>query len=174
MKTILPLLFIATLAIADDVKITSKKELALSAIKELAGELKTHLQAAMKGGGTINALKVCNEKAMPITEKIQKEGIALGRVSVKNRNPNNLPKEWMVQYINAFHKGEIKTPNIEVDIEGGKKGLLMPIPTAGLCLTCHGEKLAPKVATHIKKLYPEDKATGFKAGDIRGFFWAEY
>lgn len=174
MKVILPILLFSILAFANETKTMTKKELALSAIKELAGELKSHLQAAMKNGGPVNALKVCNEKAMPITEKVQKEGISLGRVSLKNRNPNNQPKEWMLEYINAFHKGEIKTANIEVDIANGKKGLLMPIPTGGLCLTCHGEKLAPSISAQIKKLYPEDKATGFKANDIRGFFWAEY
>ena len=44
------------------------------------------------------------------------------------------------------------------------------IPTAPLCLQCHGEAIAPPVAEKITKLYPEDKATGFREGDIRGAF----
>ncbi|MCB1771478.1 MAG: DUF3365 domain-containing protein, partial [Candidatus Competibacteraceae bacterium] len=44
------------------------------------------------------------------------------------------------------------------------------IPTAGLCLNCHGEKIAPEVDAELKKLYPYDKARGFREGDLRGAF----
>ncbi len=44
------------------------------------------------------------------------------------------------------------------------------IPTKGLCLTCHGKTLAEPVKATLAELYPEDKATGFKVGDIRGAF----
>lgn len=44
------------------------------------------------------------------------------------------------------------------------------IPTKGLCLTCHGEALTEPVKATLAELYPEDKATGFKVGDIRGAF----
>ena len=44
------------------------------------------------------------------------------------------------------------------------------IPTGGVCLACHGENLAQGVQETITTLYPNDKATGFKSGDIRGAF----
>jgi hypothetical protein len=44
------------------------------------------------------------------------------------------------------------------------------IPTGGLCLACHGETIDPAVAGKIAELYPEDKATGFREGDLRGAF----
>ncbi len=44
------------------------------------------------------------------------------------------------------------------------------IPTGPLCLACHGETLAAPVAEKIGELYPADKATGFREGDIRGAF----
>ncbi len=47
---------------------------------------------------------------------------------------------------------------------------MKPIPTTGLCLTCHGETLADEVSNKVKVLYPHDNATGFSLGDIRGAF----
>jgi hypothetical protein len=39
-----------------------------------------------------------------------------------------------------------------------------------LCLTCHGESLAPELAAAIARDYPGDAATGFKSGELRGAF----
>ncbi len=44
------------------------------------------------------------------------------------------------------------------------------IPTAEPCLTCHGVNVAEPVKAKLAQLYPQDQATGFKAGDIRGAF----
>ena len=39
-----------------------------------------------------------------------------------------------------------------------------------MCLNCHGEKavLAPGVQDALNKIYPDDKAVGYKEGDLRG------
>ena len=36
------------------------------------------------------------------------------------------------------------------------------------CLTCHGSEIEQDIQDELKKLYPEDKATGYQAGDLRG------
>ena len=36
------------------------------------------------------------------------------------------------------------------------------------------EACQPDVASRISELYPEDRATGFEAGDLRGIFWVEF
>ena len=43
------------------------------------------------------------------------------------------------------------------------------------CLQCHGkvDDLAPEVRDVLAKNYPQDRATGFAAGDLRGWFWVE-
>ena len=41
------------------------------------------------------------------------------------------------------------------------------------CLQCHGtpnQDIAPETLAAIQKLYPDDKATGFKLGDLRGLW----
>jgi hypothetical protein len=44
------------------------------------------------------------------------------------------------------------------------------IPTEAMCLTCHGTEISPAVLTRVNQLYPQDKAIGFKEGDLRGAF----
>ena len=60
----------------------------------------------------------------------------------------------------------------EVVMIDGKKvfRLMKAIPTAQVCTKCHGDKLMPQVATSLSELYPEDKATGYRVGQIRGAF----
>ncbi|MEX2498681.1 MAG: DUF3365 domain-containing protein [Wenzhouxiangellaceae bacterium] len=38
------------------------------------------------------------------------------------------------------------------------------------CVICHGESIAPELAETIKQLYPQDQATGFAPGELRGAF----
>lgn len=147
---------------------------ALQAIKALGGLLKNELQTASKTS-LDNALSVCHLKAMKLSQEIsEKKGIELGRVSQKNRNPLNYVKDWMKETVEKYHQGEIKSPYEVLSVSQGKKGILMPIKTQGLCLNCHGSRLSPQVSEKIKKLYPKDLAIGYKAGEIRGFFWAIY
>jgi hypothetical protein len=44
------------------------------------------------------------------------------------------------------------------------------IPTSAVCLECHGATLASGAHDVLAELYPEDCATGFSEGDIRGAF----
>lgn len=58
---------------------------------------------------------------------------------------------------------------VESDV-GKRYRFMKAIPTADLCLACHGESINPDLAAAIDKAYPDDKARGFKTGDIRGAF----
>lgn len=42
-----------------------------------------------------------------------------------------------------------------------------------MCLTCHGADLAPDVQAAIAERYPDDRATGYRTGELRGVIWAE-
>ncbi|MFT6900001.1 MAG: hypothetical protein ACJAXS_000156 [Colwellia sp.] len=47
---------------------------------------------------------------------------------------------------------------------------MKPIPTLGVCLTCHGVNLDDEITHKVKTLYPNDQAIDFKVGGIRGAF----
>ena len=141
--------------------------------------LKLELKAAMREGGPGNAIKVCKNKAPEIAADIsQKQGWRVARTSLKLRNPQNEPDAWEVKVMNDFEKRkaageEIKTLEYaEIIKSDGKKQFryMKAIPTEKVCLTCHGTEIEPEEVEALNKFYPDDKAIGFKEGDIRGAF----
>lgn len=144
-------------------------------IKEFAGQLKSRLKAAMKDGGPVNAIEVCNITAPDIASNLSNEFTwKIGRTSLKTRNASNLPDSWEAQVLRQFEQRKLSGEDIsKLDYyENTEKGFryMKAIPTQGLCLTCHGESIPEAVKVKLQELYPQDKATGFKAGDIRGAF----
>ena len=141
--------------------------------------LKLELKAAMREGGPGNAVRVCHTKAPQIAAEFsQKYGWRIGRTSLKLRNPNDAPDAWEMKVLQEFEKRKAAGEDIrtleyaEIVTTDGKKQFryMKAIPTEKVCLTCHGTEIEPEEATALKKLYPHDKATGFKEGDIRGAF----
>jgi len=102
----------------------------------------------------------------------------VGRTSLKVRNPNNAPDAWERRVLEEFEarkaRGEDvrKLEHAEIVAVNGKKRFryMKAIPTGKICLKCHGAKLDPAVAQTLEQFYPQDKARGFRVGDIRGAF----
>jgi hypothetical protein len=155
-------------------------ESAKNTIKAFGGTLKSELQTAMQSGGPINAINVCNTKAPEIAQSVSaSEQMQVSRVSLRNRNPvTGAPNEWQTQVLNDFEARKVKGEALESLVyseiveQGGQHEFrfMKAIPTEALCLTCHGTEISPAVMTRINQLYPQDKATGFKEGDLRGAF----
>jgi hypothetical protein len=59
-----------------------------------------------------------------------------------------------------------------VDLGPRGTGYVEPIYLQPLCATCHGDAVEAGLLEHIRGLYPEDEAVGFRVGDLRGLFWA--
>jgi len=152
---------------------------AKNAIAAFAEALKAELTAAMQAGGPINAIEVCNARAPAIAAAISLENeMSLSRVSLRNRNRDNAPNDWQAAVLREFEArleagedvGALTWQEV-TEADGHREFRFMKaIPTAPLCLGCHGESIAPPVAEKIAELYPNDKATGFREGDIRGAF----
>ena len=53
--------------------------------------------------------------------------------------------------------------------------MLLPIRLQPQCTMCHGPAaaIADEVRAEIAASYPDDRATGFATGDLRGWFWVE-
>ena len=144
-------------------------------VKAFGKALVTELKQALQEGGPEQAIQVCNIRAPEITDLLSKKNEwDIGRTSLKTRNQNNNPDEWEQTVLQQFeqHKQqgeEIKTlENYEETSDGFR--YMKAIPTKGLCLTCHGSEIPEPVESLLSEFYPEDKATGFKIGDIRGAF----
>jgi len=152
-----------------------------AAVKEFAASLQLELGAAIKAGGPVNAIEVCNTKAPAIAADIsKKQGWKVARTSLKVRNPKNAPDAWEAKVLKEFEarkaKGEDPTQieYSEMIMGKGKHEYrymkAIAIPANAPCLTCHGEKIEAAVDAKLKALYPQDQATGYKQGDLRGAF----
>ena len=149
-------------------------------IKQFFTQLKGELQKAMKSGGPVHAIEVCNRKAPEIAQKVSAStGWQVARTSLKNRSPANAPQPWEKKVLEEFEArkaagADVKTLDYhDVVEENGRKVFryMKAIPTGRICLKCHGgDEVSPEVAAKLKELYPTDKARGFKLGDIRGAF----
>lgn len=150
-----------------------------AAIQKFASTLQGHLQAAMKEGGPTMAIEVCRQRAPEIASDISSEtGWSVGRTSLKLRNPDNAPDDWERAVLKDFDAQRAAgVPAAELSrhevVEDGDEQVfrfMRAIPTAGLCLTCHGSELGGDIKHALERLYPEDQATGFSEGDVRGAF----
>lgn len=142
--------------------------------------LKTQLSTKISEEGLVSAIEFCNREAMVLTDSVQSvigRGILLKRTSVRTRNPVNQPDAEEIKALNQFIGQQDKAETMPAYYVSQSKinGKLYyhyfrPLLVQGLCLNCHGEtsKMNPDVYAKIKKLYPDDKATGYKDGDFRG------
>lgn len=137
------------------------------------------LKEETRKGGPGNATAVCREKA-PVMQKAvsDQSGWEIRRVSLRVRNPKSVPDDWERAVLEEFDRraaaGEsgATMEKSAVVVEGGKsvQRYMKALPTQALCMTCHGapETLDADLAEQLRKLYPDDKAVGYRPGDIRG------
>ncbi len=149
-------------------------------IKQFAGKLKGELVAAMKADGPAAAVGVCQAAAPTVTEEVNAnaKGWKIGRTALKLRNPENKPDAFELKVLQEFEKQRANGADPKklaykeiVNVDGKRVFRFMKaIPTGKVCLNCHGTEIKDDVRAQLKDLYPEDQATGFKIGDIRGAF----
>ncbi len=148
-------------------------------VAQFSERLKGELMGAMKADGPVKAIEVCNVAAPAIAGEVSKDGWTVGRTSLKLRNAKAKPDAWEKQTLEFFEAEKAKGADVAklerseiADVNGVPTFRYMKaIPTAEQpCLTCHGSNVPEPVKARLAQLYPDDQATGFKAGDIRGAF----
>jgi hypothetical protein len=159
-----------------DANVAEAKRITKAFAKDLKGALKTAIQS----GGPVSAVEACNVKAPEIAAALSADsGWDVGRTSLKLRNPEtNTPDVWEQAVLEKFEERKQAGEPVEamayteiVETNGSKTFRFMKaIPTAEVCLACHGTDITPEVAAAIDRSYPNDQARGFKVGDIRGAF----
>ena len=163
-----------------EVQITEnqKKEMRENA-SDFMVQLKNILIKQIKSEGTLSAVAVCSDTAQVLTNNFGlKKGVYIKRVSFKNRNKHSVPDEFEARILKEFEQikkeGKLNsdTEHFEIIIENDYQYLryMKPIKIGAACLKCHGneEKISTEVKELIVKKYPDDKAVGYKNGDLRG------
>lgn len=141
--------------------------------------LLANVAQAMQEKGASGAVEFCNERAIPLTDSASiLFSSHIQRMSDKNRNPHNSinskidQEAW--QEIKSMIKEDKQSKKETLKQEGDTiyyyKAITIGMPT---CLACHGEKnkdIAIETLQKIDNKYPNDKATGYQMGDLRGLW----
>jgi hypothetical protein len=138
---------------------------------------KQQLMGALKAGlaeGPDQAIDACRVEAPAIAAGLTTEQVNLGRTSHRLRNPENAGPAWATAVLQDYLGQDGDWQPRVVELPDSRTGYVEPIVMQPLCLTCHGSELAAPVASALEALYPEDRATGFAAGDLRGVFWVSF
>ncbi len=156
---------------------TQANEVALERGAELLAPFKKDLKAALVNGmqqGPAEAIGACRIEAPDIARSLSVDGVAVGRTSHRLRNAGNVAPDWAAPLLQGYLDDDGDRSPRAVPLADGRFGYVEPITVQPLCLACHGESLAPDVRRQIDELYPDDQATGFDVGDLRGIFWVEF
>ena len=151
--------------------------LARAVADSLGDELVGLVSAALDRGGPALAIHFCADSAQVRTLRHWKNGIYIRRVSERVRNVDDTPdareRRLLEQLAEALRSGTLPREVAEViRAPDGTYELqyLRPLLVQPGCLACHGDPATfePEVRAVLAKRYPEDRATGYAVGDLRG------
>ena len=144
--------------------------------------LQTALKAGLQNGGPTAAVKVCAEVAPVIAADVSAEtGVELRRISLRPRNPGAETQGDLRQRLTSLGESPIDAagqPSMINWVEGNgvdatHNSLRAIIMKDEPCARCHGTAVAEDVRAAIAKRYPDDAATGYRAGEMRGAILAK-
>lgn len=165
--------FVAPPAFANDDAILAE---ARKVATTLPPKLIVALQDEIKKAGADAAIPVCKDMAPKMAGEIsQQTGWKIKRVSLKVRNEARaIPDAWEKAALEDFDKraaaGEPPMKLEKGEKVGDEYRYVKALPVQPLCLSCHGpsENLSPGIKAALGQHYPNDRATGYSEGQIRG------
>ena len=165
--------FVAPPAFASDDAILAE---ARKVATTLPPKLIVALQDEIKKSGAEAAIPVCKDMAPKMAGEIsQQTGWKIKRVSLKARNDARaIPDAWETAALEDFDKraaaGEAPMKLEKGEKVGDEYRYVKALPVQALCLNCHGptETLSPGIKAALGQHYPNDRATGYSEGQIRG------
>uniref|UniRef100_UPI003216429E c-type heme family protein n=1 Tax=uncultured Draconibacterium sp. TaxID=1573823 RepID=UPI003216429E len=154
-------------------------------IRESGNEISGKVQAtllsnvgtAIQYGGAEHAVEFCNLKAGAIVDSLNHEfDCKITRITNKTRNAENGLSSsqemefWKIFEANTLADTVVKEANALVFYKPIRIG--MPA-----CLKCHGNTesdIDTATRQKLRKLYPNDLATGYRLNDLRGLWKIEF
>ena len=164
----------ATAVLANEPVTPPLEQEARQLAQQFVGELKPQLKKAMTEGGATHAIEVCATVAPRIADSLSAEsGWRVKRVSLKSRNASRAqPDKWEQAVLQQFDErqaaGEAAATINYGEAVNGQYRYMQAQGVEAICLTCHGEELSEPVRATLEKYYPDDWATGYSLGQVRG------
>lgn len=180
MKNALTLLFfvkfsiVGTNCVAESVDEQALTNEAQGIVKAFTGRLKPRLKRSLEEGGPAMAVEVCAGEAPQIADSLAQEtGWSVSRVSLKTRNAKRAEAdEWERAMLQTFdQRAEAGEPVAALNasaIGNGQFRYMQAQGVEGVCLVCHGEHIGQEARAALDRYYPDDNATGYRVGQVRG------
>ena len=149
---------------------------AISIVKQFSSTLKPLLKEAIATGGLSHAIDICSIEAPQIAAQLSKEsGWSVKRVSLKPRNSRRATADsFETKVLQEFdlrqQTGELPSTMTYTKATTNEFRFMKAQGTEGLCLNCHGKSISNEVRSALKQYYPNDVATGYSLGQVRGAF----
>jgi hypothetical protein len=147
--------------------------------QEFMQKLGAALKQQLESGGAESAIGVCKQIAPALAAEYSQNGRIVKRVSLKPRNKAlGTPDAWETRMLEraeqAQHNGEaiagMEYSEVRDEADGRWFRYFKAIPTQHVCLQCHGQpyQIPDNVKARLAAEFPDDQATGYSAGSIRG------
>lgn len=147
--------------------------------KNYLNKLEKIRQIEIKTLGPSNAIETCIMSAPVLAMEMSRNlNISIKRVSLRPRNLVRGSADSWEQGVMLRFQDEIRSGTQTSDIEhaelvqeptGAFLRYMKPILAKEDCLKCHGSvQLNPEVIHTLRRLYPNDLATGYSEGDMIG------
>jgi hypothetical protein len=149
---------------------------AISIVKQFGGTLKPLLKEAIATGGLSHAIDICSIQAPQIAAQLGKASDwSVKRVSLKPRNgrqatTDSFERKVLQEFDLRQQTGELPNTMTYAEATTTEFRFMKAQGTEGLCLNCHGKAISSEVRSALKRYYPNDVATGYSLGQVRGAF----
>jgi len=143
-------------------------------VQQFVGQLKPQLQQAIAEGGPGQATAVCAKIAPALMDELSaSSGWSVRRVSLQPRNTERaVPDSWEREVLEQFSADQAagappQTLNYGRKVDDQYR-YMQAQGVEPVCLMCHGTELAEPVKQALAEYYPQDSATGYSLGEVRG------
>jgi hypothetical protein len=137
------------------------------------------LQEEIARSGPEGAIATCRDQAPRLARAASEQsGWNVRRVSLRNRNPKAVPDAWERAALEDFDRraaanepvARLERAELVQENDRAVQRYMRALPTIELCMNCHGtpDRVSPAVTARLKDLYPDDRAVGYRVGEIRG------
>ncbi|MFV8817743.1 Tll0287-like domain-containing protein [Haliea sp. E17] len=171
---LLSLLIAALVAPAASVAGENPESEARALAAEFVATLKPQLKGALQSAGPAGAIAVCADIAPQIADALSaSSGWQVRRVSLQVRNASRAsPDPWERQVLEDFGRRQAQGETADTlylgEETGGHYRYMQAQLVEPLCLVCHGAELSQPVRQALHEYYPDDTATGYSLGEVRG------
>ncbi|MCH8543352.1 MAG: DUF3365 domain-containing protein [Alcanivorax sp.] len=142
----------------------------------LGGALQQTLRDTIMAQGVEAGIDVCHVEAPEIAARLSAEGWQVGRTALRLRSQDNAPTAWQHEQLLVMQDAPMQDGRpaeaMRVVDQGGTNVFeyLRAIPMQDACMACHGPAIDESVLQTVAQRYPDDEATGFLSGELRGAF----